>query len=383
MTDTIRLRLFYIRVINSNNFYCTTTKGKKLPYINTLSNLACYGTIPSDGNFQAYRLMSYLKMPNGYIPALIEIRDIPFTKMRFSLVVEVAQPKILNGHNLWEIYDYQCEEVIHAIYVMLLQFGIEISIEELQNTQNISRIDFCKNIIIQTPVKNFISLLQKLKKQRSKTNSEYSTTVYYDTKKKRLVVYDKIKEVIAKADKNPESITYKLAKLLITLQEISNIQVIRVEQRLYGRQAIIRELAPIIDSKEITFKSLFSHKVASYILNKHWSNLAHEEKFKTLLLGGEDLHTIFTETAKVARQQQKKNNPFFALYPKLLSDIGEEATNKDIKGMRSSRRLIDYKKELFDLVKLIPLYDTRLTDFRIIAAAIANWDTFSLPIMPS
>lgn len=384
MMDTIRFRQYRFRVLTTDDFYCTTTDGKTLPRIDTLTNLKCYSTIPSDMNFQAYRLKSVIKTNYGYTPALIEIRDIPFTWKRFHIVIEIALPKVLYGQNLNEIYEHQWEEIIQAIYTMLLQFGIQISIDELRDTPHISRIDFCKNIVIRSSVEDFIALLQKLKKQRSRTYSKYDTTVSYGTKKKRLVIYDKIKEVICNASSDESATTYKLAKLLITLQEVSDIHVIRVEQRLYGRQTIVRELKPLFNSEDITFKSLFSQKVASYILTKHWAKVTHEEKFKLLLLGEKDLHIVLAEISKAARQQPKKNvNPLSILYSKLLFDIGEEATIKDIKSIRSARSLDNYRKSLYELVRLLPMYDTRLADYVTITKAITDWETFSLPVIPS
>ena len=111
--------------------------------------------------------------------------------------------------------------------------------------------------------------------------------------------------------------------------------------------------------------------------------MSHEEKFKLLLLGEKELCVILNEIAKSAKQASKKNvNAVLILYPKLLSDIGEEETVKSIKSIKSSESLSIYKKELYQLMKLLPLYDTRLTDFKTISAALANWEMFSLPIIP-
>ena len=140
----------------------------------------------------------------------------------------------------------------------------------------------------------------------------------------------------------------------------------------------------LLKSDDIVLKTLFSQKIASYLLNKHWSSLAYEEKFKAFLLGEQDLHTIITETAKLVRQQNKKNlNPFYALYMKLLAEKGEEAANRDMKLMRKATSIKMYKKELYELMNILPINDLHFTDYQTITNSIKNWDKFSLPIIPN
>lgn len=383
MIDTTKTEHYHFKVHNSDNFYSKTTKGKALPLIDTLKNVNCYETIPSTGKFERYNLKSYLKTSLGYTPACIEIRDIPFTWRRFRLIVDVSLPKVLRGHNVFEIYDYQFKEIIDAVFEMLLQFGIEISKYELETTTHIRRIDYCKNILIDTPIIQYVFLLQRFKKPWSITFSKYDTTVIFGTKKKKLVIYDKAIEVIRKSLKCKDTPAYKIARLLITLQEIAELNIFRIEQRLYGRQAIVQEVSSVIGTKDITFKDLYSEKVASHVLSKHWQKVASEDKFKTLLLGEQNVNVILEQLVKIAKQQGRRNvNPLYVLYPKLLSDIGEEATSKAIKGMRENRTLIKYKNELYSLIHQLPMYgDTRLKDYRTITQALSDWEKFSLPII--
>lgn len=379
MIDNIEVALRFFRVVKPDNFY--GRKGIVPPKIDTLKDFSCYATIPTDKNYHAYWLKSQIKTTLGYRPSKVVIQDIPFVAgKRFCLVINVSLPKILFASNIFEINEEQWREVIDAIYNELLHFGVEISKKELEETQP-RRIDYCKNVIIETPVVDFIASLQKLKKIRAKTFVGYDETIYFNTRKKKTCIYDKILEVINKASPNQNDKTYKLAQELKTLQAFSNIHVIRVEQRLFGLPAIRQEVQSIIKSKDITLKSLFNKNVASHVLYKHWTKIATEERFKTLLLGEKEVNVILGGLAKIAEQQQLKNvNPIFVLYSKLLAEIGEGATNNAIKGMRKPRTLVNNKKELYALVKLLPLYDKRLNDYRNITAAVSNWDSFSLPI---
>jgi len=378
MIDNIEVALYFFRVINPDNFY---NKDKGTPLIDTLKDFSCYATIPTDKEFHAYWLRAKLRTTLGYRPKVV-IQDIPFAAgKRFCLVINVSLPKILFVSNLFEINEEQWREVIDAIYNELLYFGVEISKRELEETPHIRRVDFCKNVIIETPVEEFIASLQKLKKTRAKTFKEHKETIYFITKKKKTCIYDKLCEVISKASSDENDASYKLAQELKTLQAFSNIHVIRVEQRLFGLQAIKQELKSLIEPQDITFKTLFTKKIASYVLSKHWTKIATEERFKALLLGEKEVNVILSALAKVAEQQQIKNvNPLFPLYPRLLAEIGEEATNKAIKAMRKPRTLVNYKKELYALVKHLPLYHMHLNDYRSITSAITNWDRFSLPI---
>src|SRR5256885_8191838 len=164
--DTIVFKLFLFKLLTSDNFYHKS--GKAVPLVNTLENRSCYWTIPTDGFYQEYRLKSSLKyQPLGYRPWRVRIKDIPQNRVRFWLEIEASIPKTLFGHNLYETQEAQVEEAVKAIYDMLLQFGIETSIEEIRTNTKISRVDICKNILIQTPTGDFIKLLQKLQKKRA------------------------------------------------------------------------------------------------------------------------------------------------------------------------------------------------------------------------
>lgn len=380
MTDNMRARLYKFNVFAPTNYYNYSAVA---PRINTLANFACYATIDSNNKYVCYQLKKYLKTSSGYRPYKILIQDIPFARRRFRLLIDLSLPKALFGNNLSEIREYQLHEVIEAVYSLLLEFGIEISKEELLNTPHISRIDYCKNIYIQSNVEELVLLLKKCKKPRSRIYYCYPTSISIGTRKKRLNIYEKTSEVIAKANKKPASTTYKLARVLKASQKSYNTQVFRIEQRLYGRQTIARELKGIIAPRDITFKSLFSEKVASYVLNKHWTSLVNEEKFKTLLLGEQELDVITAEIIKLAGHKQKKKVPFFASYTKLLADKGEALANKDLRLKKSATSTKTYKKELYELLKQLPVNDPRLADYQAITNAIVNWDEFSVPIIPN
>lgn len=380
MIDNISWEQFNFKVHNPNNFYYRGMTRKALPYIDTLKDTTCYQTIPSKGTFEAYRLKRYLRTPLGYCPALVEIRDIPFTWRRFRLAINVSLPKVLYGNSLQEITAMQLNEIIDAIYVMLMQFGIEVDKEELRNTPNIRRIDFCKNIKIQTPVNQFVSLLTKVSKPRSKTYYSYDESLSWGTKKKRLNVYDKIAETIAKASSNPETPSFKLKNALNSLKATSEINVFRVEQRLYGRQAIMQEVKPFIQRNDLSLKSLFAQDISSYVLSKHWNALTNEAKFKTLLLGEQKVHTIASQMTRIVRKQGERNvNPVHVLYTKLLNEVGEIKANQSIKDTRKPRTIKDYKKKLYAIMEHLPLYDTRLTDYRAITKSLEQGTQYNIP----
>lgn len=357
MIDTVRLKLSRFKIINKDNFFRVTKAGTIIPYINTLTDNGCYRSIPSDGNYQEFHLKSHIKYePLGYRPAKIIIKDIPKQQIRFWLVIEVSLPKVFYGHNFYEIHDAQFEAIINSIYDMLLQFGIQIDIEELRVTTGISRVDYCKNILIKSSAKSFANLMQKFQKSRSRTYDKYETSVLFANKQQGLTVYDKVEEVTKilrkKSYNNRTSKEFEVARILNEHKKIHDLEVIRVEHRLLNRQTIKRELSPLINSPyPFTLREIFNAKVGSQLLMKHWSKTISEEKLKLLLLGEQNLSTLFDGLVSATHKASFKFNPYAALYIKLLSEVGEKAADKRILRIKSHGSLNSYKKELLEVAK--------------------------------
>lgn len=354
MIDTIRLKLTKFKVRSRDNYFCKTSVGKQLPYIDTLNNNNCYWTIFSDGNYQEFHLKSSIKyQPLGYRPSRIVVKDIPVNPIRFWLELEFSLPKVLYGHNFHEIHQAQLEAIINSIYDMLLQFGVQIDTEELRTTTSISRIDFCKNELIQTPAKDFIALLLKFQKNRSKTYDKFDTSVLFGNKQQKLIVYDKIEEITKvlrdKTYNNRASKEYELAKMLASNQK----NVIRIEHRLLNRQTIKRELNPILGHYPITFEELFNTDLSSKILLKHWHKTISEEKLKLLLLGEKRISFLYDEFKKSAEKASQKFNPLSVIYTLLLSDVGEAETNRRIVANKSTETLYVYKRKFNALAQKV------------------------------
>lgn len=354
MIDTIRLKLNKFKVINSDNFFCKRGTEKFIPFIDTLNNNQCYSTIFSEGNYQEYHLKSYIKYePHFYRPSRIVVKDIPVNPIRFWLEIEVSLPKVLYGHNFYEIQQTQFETVINSLYDMLLQFGIQIDLNELRTTTSISRIDFCKNILIRSTAKNFIQLLLKFQKDRSHTYDKFDTSVLFANKQQGLIAYDKIEEITKvlrdKSYNNRASKEYEVAKILNSHKR----NVIRIEHRLLNRQTIKREIGPITGSYPLTFENIFKTDISSRILLKHWSKAISEEKLKLLLLGEKQVSFIFDELKKSAEHSSKKFNPFSTTYIKLLYEVGEKETNRRILSVKSSGTLNNHKKQFLALAQQV------------------------------
>lgn len=351
MIDTVRLKLSRFKIVNKDNFFRVTKAGTIIPYINTLADNVCYRTIPSDGNYQEFHLKSHIKYePLGYRPARIIIKDVPKQQIRFWLVIEVSLPKVFYGHNFYEIHEAQFEAIINSIYDMLLQFGIQIDIEELRVTTGISRVDYCKNVLIQSSAKSFANLMQKFQKSRSRTYDKYETSVLFANKQQGLTVYDKVAEVTKilrkKNYNNRTSKEFEVARILNEHKKIHELEVIRVEHRLLNRQTIKRELSPFINSPyPFTLREIFDARVCSQLLLKHWSKTISEEKLKLLLLGDQNLSTLFDGIVTTTEKASIKFNPLSTLYIKLLAEVGEKEADKRILRIKSSGSLNNYKKQ--------------------------------------
>lgn len=358
--DTVKLRLNRFKVINRDTFYHPKKPDSLIPFIDTLENNSCYWSLPTNGNYQEFLLKSHIKyQPFGYKPAWIAVKDIPFSgnKIRFWLEMEISLPNVFNGHNLYEPQDNQFNEVTQAVYDMLLQFGIQINIEELRTTTNITRIDYCKNTLIQSPVRDFIKLLQKLHKPRSRICYEYESSILFGNKQQGLTIYDKVEEITKvlrnKYYNNRKSKQYQIAKILDTYRKIHGLEVIRIEHRLFNHQTIKRELGPIIGFYPFTFKDLFNSQVSSKLLLKHWLKTASEEKLKLLLLGEKNAAFIFDEVEKVIGEKSRRSLDRLTLLIKLFSEVGEEGTNKRILKIKHTSSLDKYKRSLHELIQQV------------------------------
>lgn len=360
--DTVKLKLNRFKIVNRDTFYHPKSPDSLIPFIDTLRNNSCYWSIPSDGNYQEFHLKSYIKyQPFGYKPAWVAVKDVPFSRnrIRFWLEIEISLFKVLNGHNAYEyaLQENQFNEVTQAIYNMLLQFGIQIDIEELRTTTNIIRIDYCKNTLIQSPVKDFIKLLQKLRKSRSQICYEYESSILFGNKQQGLAIYDKVEEVTKvlrnKYFNNRESKEYQVAKILDTYRKVHGLEVIRIEHRLFNHQTIKRELSPLIGFYPFTLKDLFNSQVSSKLLLKHWSKTLSEEKLKLLLLGEKDLSFIFDEVKKALGEKSKGSSDRLAFLIKLFSEVGEEETNQRILKTKNISTLDKNKKSLNELIQQV------------------------------
>lgn len=360
MIDTVKLKLDKFKFINRVNFNNPKRPDSLVPLIDTLENNSCYWSLPTNGNYQEFLLKSHIKyQPFGYKPAWIVVKDIPFSRnrIRFWLEIEISLPKVFNGHNFYELQENQFNGATQAIYNMLLQFGIQIDIEELRTTTNIIRIDYCKNTLIQSPVKDFIKLLQKLHKSRSRICYEYESSILFGNKQQGLAIYDKVTEVTKvlrdKYYNNRESKEYQVAKILDTYRKVHGLEVIRIEHRLFNQQTIKRELSPLVGFYPFTFKDLFNSQVSSKLLLKHWSKTLSEEKLKLLLLGEKNLSFIFDEVKKALGEKSKGSSDQLAFLIKLFSEVGEVETTKRILKTKSISTVDKNKKSLNELIQQV------------------------------
>lgn len=390
MIDTIKITLTRFKVINPELFY--NHLGLRLPFIDTLEGkTGCYYKIPSDGYFKIYYLKSHLRyLPFLYRPQLVCIKDIPQSRTRFLLEFNVSLPKIIYGHNLYELVDSQFDEVVEAIRNLLLQFGIEVKSDDISNCERIQRIDYSRNFLLQlSTCKEFIYLIKKLSKGKRYTNEpRFETSAIFKNKQQYLIVYDKVAEMthILKEKKynNRKSKEYEVAQLLVAYKSVHGLEVLRIEHRLLKSSAIGREVKDIIGHKPpLTFKEVYSSSVSSKVLEKHWEKIATETKMKLLILGEKKVGYIWDEIQKITRQLEKPFDPYAVLYPKLLRESNEEQANTKITRSKSKSTLKTYKKRIAETIENWDIYDSRLETFRNITRSIKQGDSFYFPAIPS
>ena len=390
MIDTIKIILTRFKVVNPELFY--SPSGKQLPFIDTLDGkTTSYYEIYSDGNFQIYFLKKAIKFkPYNYRPAFICIKDIPQLRTRFLLEINISLPKIIYGHNFYELVDSQFNEVVEVIRNLLLQFGIEVTHEDIRLCDRIQRIDYSRNFLLElSTCKEFIPLIKKFSKGKRYTNDpQYKTSAIFKNKQQYLIIYDKVAEITSvlldKTYNNRNSKEYEVARLLQEYKKIHGLEVLRIEHRLLRSTSIYLELKGLIGHEPpFTFEEVFSSSVSSKVLEKHWGMVATEAKMKLLILGEKRVGENWDEIQRITKQLEKPFDPYAVLYSKLLSESSEEEANTKITRSKSKSSLKTYKLRISELMGIWDTYDSRLEVFRRITRSITESDHFNVPVIPS
>ncbi|WP_146820284.1 hypothetical protein [Candidatus Deianiraea vastatrix] len=140
----------------------------------------------------------------GYFPR-ITLKRTPYPMIKGDdesfccMIIECSLSKIFFENNIEELKYSNFDAVMLKLQEKLAYMGVAVDIEVLKQAY-LSRIDFSKNIIINTEPRDIITLISKIgyDSRIGKTNRDYKTegnSIRFFTKKYHVVIYDKIAEI--------------------------------------------------------------------------------------------------------------------------------------------------------------------------------------------
>lgn len=197
-----------------------------------------------------------------------------------SLNIQFSIPKLLFGNNFQEVSDNDFDSVINTLESKLLSHQIYISKERLMNSKVVA-IHFSKNVLLSeglncSMVINQLrkavdtNLKQDIKQVQFKNGGQI---LHIHTKDSEFAIYDKVRELEQGKISEDRSIDRQVYTQLYLLDDALLNNYLRLEFRIVGQKAIIRELkkyAESYSSKPLIFKNLFSEDLSQMMLSSFW-----------------------------------------------------------------------------------------------------------------
>ena len=215
----------------------------------------------------------------------IEIKVIPQNgePPKKELRIFFSVPKLIFGNNYTECKDSDFQLVIDTLKDKLEHIWVHVSKSDLENAY-VSRIDYGKNILLDTRTKTIIKALKSLPQSKHKSVDEndfqnHGSQIRIQTQYTDYKIYDKFYDI----QKNDKStiVTDKGSVQLIDFLEANNIRnIIRLEYSLKS----VREIRNTFDKCGInvypSFRNIFNSNIARIInLYSFDSNISKHKSF--------------------------------------------------------------------------------------------------------
>lgn len=170
------------------------------------------------------------------------------------LIVQCSLPRLMYGSNLYELRQRDASDAIDKLQQSLrVDCGLEVAVKSLR----FSRVDFCKNIMVDSHITDYIQALSHLRFSRREKAGFKSETLYFRNGQRELVFYDKLKEVRSKkmSDELHEAIKDRPNNIL------------RIESKLKRASVVHKEYA------DMSIEQMLSEKLSTAKLLKEYDNL--------------------------------------------------------------------------------------------------------------
>ncbi len=232
----------------------------------------------------------------GYLPR-ITLKRTPYPMIKgddesfCSVIIECSLPKIFFENNIEELKYSDVDAVMLKLQEKLAYMGVAVDIETLKQA-HLSRIDFSKNIIINTEPRDIITLISKIgyDSRIGKINRDYKTegnSIRFFTKKYHVVIYDKIAEIQTALNYSESRTVVKDSHCqagLISKVAKSGLKILRYEVSLK------RKKLKNLDVEINTIKDAFTLGIAKVILQGFTDKI--HDNLRTLRLDNTDTSFI-------------------------------------------------------------------------------------------
>ena len=232
----------------------------------------------------------------GYFPR-ITLKRTPYPMIKGDdesfccMIIECSLPKIFFENNIEELKYSNFDAVMLKLQEKFVYMGVTVDIDVLKNA-HLSRVDFSKNIIVNTEPRDIITLISKIgyDSRIGKTNRDYKTegnSIRFFTKKYHVVIYDKIAEIQTALNYSESRTVVKdnhcQANLIKKVAE-SGLKILRYEVSLK------RKKLKTLDIEINTIKDAFTPGVAKAILQGFTDKI--HDNLRTLRLDNTDTSFI-------------------------------------------------------------------------------------------
>lgn len=191
---------------------------------------------------------------------------------RSILFVETSLPKLLYDTSYYEIRETDKDKVITLLASELETAGV--SLYKNMDEFKLSRVDFCRNILLDGKVSEYLLFIGQFRMNRKKKRTYNGETVTFFNKTSELEFYDKITEIAEKNNKN------KRLSFIFEKRAIGE-NTLRIERRLKSNKTIVSVLGGEYSLSEL-FNSQLCTKVILEELNLLVKDIRNEDSVHIL-----------------------------------------------------------------------------------------------------
>jgi len=214
-------------------------------------------------------------------PNLTIVRSFRDNELIYELHIQISIPKMLYGHNLNIVDDYQFGAVISTLTQKLKTMGVDVAEDVLEDAE-VVRVHCGKNIILPHPrtVAEAINELAKaeLGKSMDIDTRDYKNggqALYFYCGSRNFIFYDKVKDIMKTKVKASEKYKTRTERDIVESGALNDLELLRFEIRLNSARIIQSTIKKVTGDypENLTFSYLFNKDLCKKILIKSWEEI--------------------------------------------------------------------------------------------------------------